>query len=120
VLPLGLLICPSGLILSGVAVSLVALLPPIRRSTSRSKPTAVVVSLSLGLLSFCIAYLVLTGLLAWEDRVSPELPVADGTVRVTHADWFPWLGLVTGFTTALIVWLVSKRKTGTEGASAAG
>jgi hypothetical protein len=108
------------LIACGVAVSLAALLPPIRRLTSRSTPMVVVVSLFLGLVSFCVAYLVLTAVLAWEATVSPELPVAEGAAGLTHEDWFPWLGLLAGFTTTLIVWLVSTRKTSAEGVSAAG
>lgn len=118
-LPLGLFICPVGLIILGVAVSLLALLPPLRRATSRSGMALAATMLVLGLVSFSIAYVLLGELVAWMNGIFAASLPPKALATAPKGDWIPWIGLAPGFITSLIVWLASRGKGNERDISAA-
>jgi hypothetical protein len=117
-LPLGLFICPVGLIILGVTVSLLSLLPPLRGATHRSGMALAATMLVLGLVSFSIAYVLLGELVAWMNGIFADALPPEALTTAPKGDWIPWIGLAPGFITSLIVWLVGKGKGSKRGINA--
>jgi uncharacterized membrane protein len=157
-----LIICSPFLIILGAIISLIALLPPLRRVIERSSAALIVTAIVLGLVSFSISHTGSTRLGAriqwifadvfiyhdrgviiqgewveyeeiemiddaiinefWVRAMIPPLPkslcLTGNLLACGVADQFaepgvsvtPWEGLITGFTTFIMVWLISKRR----------
>ena len=108
IFPLGLIIFPGILIFIAVIVSLVARIPPIRRVLVESQSMLVVVALILGMVSFLISFVLLSVTAAWIDHAFSSVPFED-PYEVDLLSWLPWVGIVPGVVSILIVWFWNRK-----------